>query len=111
MKLIPIPVDRDNVIPYKTWVGLARSMKMLYEQPLHYLTNLQLKKWDRERIGAEDDWIQLNILIHPVKAETTIWLMEEVHRRITAPGALAKYWKDDPAYHEHIDDIHPKLNP
>ncbi|KAH7855577.1 hypothetical protein Vadar_026426 [Vaccinium darrowii] len=79
MKQIPIPTLRGSVIPYDSWVGLGNSLKKLYGQPLHYLTNILLKQWDKARIGCEDEDKPLDILIHPCKAEASIWLIEEVH--------------------------------
>ncbi|KAL8485185.1 hypothetical protein ACS0TY_027476 [Phlomoides rotata] len=52
MKLIPIPTNRGSVIPFTSWVGLGSSIKQLYNQPLHYLINVQLKMMDPERLGA-----------------------------------------------------------
>nr|XP_016486449.1 PREDICTED: protein RDM1-like isoform X3 [Nicotiana tabacum] len=89
--------------------GLAASIKKLYGQPLHYLTNLCIKQRDQMRIGADDEVDPLEMLIHPTKAESSIWLMEEVHRRTSSPHYLAKLWLADPMYHVYIDPIFPKL--
>ncbi|KAG1334013.1 hypothetical protein COCNU_03G001320 [Cocos nucifera] len=54
MKQIPIPAHRGSVIPFTSWQGLAKSVKQLYGQPLHYLTNILLKQWDLSRVGTAD---------------------------------------------------------
>lgn len=109
MKSITIPTNRCTIFPYTTWTGLGSSIKQAYEQPLHYLTNIQLKRMDRERLGADDEHIPLDLIIHPYKAEATIWLIEEVHRRTSSPHHLAELWAADPMYHAFIDAIFPKL--
>ncbi|KAL0348880.1 UNVERIFIED_CONTAM: protein RDM1 [Sesamum angustifolium] len=109
MKLIPIPTKRGTVIPYTSWTGLGSSMKKIYEQPLHYLTNIHLKRLDQERLGAEDEDVPLDMIVHPSKAEASIWLIEEVHRRTSSPHHLAQVWTADPMYHSFIDAVFPKL--
>lgn len=109
MKQIPIPTPRGSVIPFTTWMGLAKSMKQLYGQPLHYLTNILLKQWDRLRIGTEDEHSPLDTIIHPTKAESNIWLIEEVHRRTSSPLHVAKLWQADPMHHTFVDSIFPDL--
>ncbi|KAL0284607.1 UNVERIFIED_CONTAM: protein RDM1 [Sesamum calycinum] len=109
MKLIPIPTKRGTVIPYTSWTGLGNSMKKIYEQPLHYLTNIHLKRLDQERLGAEDEDVPLDMIIHPSKAEASIWLIEEVHRRTSSSHHLAQVWTADPMYHSFIDAVFPKL--
>ncbi|KAL3648995.1 RNA-directed DNA methylation 1 [Castilleja foliolosa] len=109
MKLIPIPAKRGTVIPYTSWTGLGTSMKNIYFQPLHYLTNLHLKRLDQERLGAEDEAVLLDTIIHPSKAEASIWIIEEAHRLTSSPHHLAKLWAADTYYHAYIDDIYPKL--
>lgn len=84
-------------------------MKQIYEQPLHYLTNIHLKRMDGERLGAEDEDISLDLIIHPCKAEATVWLIEEVHRKTSSPHHLADLWAADPLYHAFVDAIFPKL--
>ncbi|XP_061371266.1 protein RDM1 [Gastrolobium bilobum] len=109
MKQIPIPSDRGSVIPFTSWMGLGRSIKQLYGQPLHYLTNVLLKQWDQLRIGSEDEYKPLDNIIHPCKAEATIWLMEEVHRQTSSHALIAELWMVDPMYHGFIDSIFPTL--
>ncbi|KAL6873463.1 hypothetical protein ACP4OV_013545 [Aristida adscensionis] len=89
MKHIPVPSYQGSVIPFTSWMGLGRSMKQLYEQPLHYLTNALLKKWDQQRVGSDDEHRRLDAVIHPVRAETLIWATEEVHRLTTSGDQLA----------------------
>ncbi|KAK4357129.1 hypothetical protein RND71_022739 [Anisodus tanguticus] len=105
---IPIPAHTRSVIPCTSWRGLAASIKNFYGQPLHYLTNLCMKQWDQMRIGADDE-DPLDMLIHLAKAESSIWLMEEVNRRTTSPHYIARLWHADPMYHVYIDPIFPKL--
>ncbi|XP_077245363.1 protein RDM1-like isoform X3 [Tasmannia lanceolata] len=107
MKHIPIPSLRGSLIPFTTWQGLAKSLKKLYGQPLHYLTNVLLKQWDQLRIGTDDEYRPLGVIVHPVKAEATIWLMEEVHRLTSSHHHLAKLWASDPMHHAFVDPIFP----
>lgn len=109
MKTIPIPTSRGSVIPFRTWTGLARSMKQLYGQPLHYLTNILLKQWDQLRVGSEDEHRPLDLIIHPCKAEANIWLVEEVHRLTSSHHHIAKLWLLDSMHHVYVDPIFPQL--
>ncbi|KAF5738654.1 hypothetical protein HS088_TW13G01555 [Tripterygium wilfordii] len=108
MKQLPIPVQRGSVIPFSSWVELGKSIKQLYGQPLHYLTNILLKQWDQLRSGAEDEHKPLDIVIHPCKAEATIWLVEEIHRHTSSHDRIAKMWLSDPRSHAFIDSIFPE---
>ncbi|XP_059666158.1 protein RDM1-like [Cornus florida] len=109
MKLIPVPIHRGSVIPFTSWTGLGKSIKQLYGQPLHYLTNIRLKQWDQMRTGHESEDTPLDTLFHPCKAEASIWLVEEVHRLTTSHCQLAKLWLADPIHHAFIDPIFPKI--
>ncbi|EOY05752.1 hypothetical protein QUC31_016624 [Theobroma cacao] len=109
MKQLPIPTQRGSIIPFTTWMGLGRSIKQLYGQPLHYLTNILLKQWDHLRIGSEDEHSPLDIVIHPCKAEATVWLVEELHRCTSSHHHMAKLWQSDPMHHAFVDSIFPKL--
>ncbi|XP_015170462.1 protein RDM1-like [Solanum tuberosum] len=109
MQMVPLPTRRSSMIPCNSWMGLAASMKELYGQPLHYLTNLSMKQWDRLRIGANDEDVPLDTLIDPAKAEASIWLVEEMHRNTTSPFFIARLWHGDPMYHVYIDAIFPEL--
>ncbi|XLS57813.1 hypothetical protein HN51_007568 [Arachis hypogaea] len=107
MKQIPIPSQRGSVIPFNSWMGLGKSIKQLYGQPLHYLTNVILKQWDQLRLNSKDEYKPLDNLIHPTKAEATIWLMEEVHRQTSSHFQIAELWKLDPMYNCSVDAIFP----
>ncbi|KAJ8768471.1 hypothetical protein K2173_021624 [Erythroxylum novogranatense] len=109
MKSIPVPTQRGSVIPFSSWVGLGKSIKQLYGQPLHYLTNMLLKQWDEMRVGSNDEHLSLDFMIHPCKAEASIWLVEEIHRRTTSPSHVAKLWLANPMYHAYVDSIFPQL--
>ncbi|XP_056169755.1 pentatricopeptide repeat-containing protein At3g22670, mitochondrial isoform X2 [Syzygium oleosum] len=109
MNQITVPTRRGSVIPFTSWMGLGKSIKQLYGQPLHYLTNVQLKQWDQERIGSEAEDEPLDTIIHPSKAEAMIWLVEEVHRRTSSHYYIAKLWKSDPLYHTCVDSVFPEL--
>ncbi|MED6125020.1 Protein rdm1 [Stylosanthes scabra] len=109
MVQIPIPTHRGSVIPFNSWMGLGKSMKQLYGQPLHYLTNVLLKQWDQLRIGSKDEYKPLDNLIHPSKAEAIIWLMEEVHRQTSSHFHIAQLWKVDPVYSSSVDSVFPSL--
>lgn len=110
MKQIQIPKNRGSLIPCTTWMGLGKSIKQLYGQPLHYLTNILLKQLDQKRVGSEDEYTPLDLIIHPSKAEAMIWLMEEVHRSTSSHLFIADLWKSDPFYHASIDSIFPELS-
>lgn len=107
MKQIPIPTHRGSIIPFTSWVGLGNSIKHLYQQPLHYLTNILLKQWDKSRYDSEDEFKPLDTVIHPSKAEATIWLIEEVHRCTSSHHHLAKLWLSDPMHNTFLDSIFP----
>ncbi|KAF5200170.1 Rdm1 [Thalictrum thalictroides] len=109
MKQIQIPSRHGSVVPFTTWQGLAKSLKQLYGQPLHYLTNVLLKQWDQSRLGSDNEHRPLDAIIHPRKAEATIWLMEEVHRLTSSHHHLAKLWLLDPMHHAFVDPIFPRL--
>ncbi|XP_071690292.1 protein RDM1-like [Rutidosis leptorrhynchoides] len=109
MKQIPIPVQRGSVISFTSWSGLAKSMKQMYQQPLHYLTNVRVKEWDQMRSDADINGEPLDTVIHPCKAESNIWLMEEVHRLTTSHQFLAKLWLANPMYNASIDTVSPQL--
>jgi len=109
MEQIPIPSSQGSVIPFTSWMGLGQSIKKLYGQPLHYLTNIILKQWDQMRIGSEDEYRRLDDIIHPCKAEATIWLMEQVHRQASSHLHLANLWKKDPMHNGFVDSIFPTL--
>ncbi|XP_071732876.1 protein RDM1-like [Rutidosis leptorrhynchoides] len=109
MKQIPIPAQRGSVISFTSWSSLAKSMKQLYWQPLHYLTNVRVKEWDQMRSDDVINGEPLDTIIHPCKAETNIWLMEEVHRLTTCHQFLAKLWLANPMYNAFIDSVFPQL--
>ncbi|XP_074268468.1 protein RDM1-like [Silene latifolia] len=109
MNKVPIPNNRGSVILCNSWTGLAKSLKELYGQPLHYLTNVLLKQWDQARFETGDDYQPLDTVVHPLKAESTIWLIEEVHRRTASHHQLSKLWMQDPVYHAFIDPLFPKI--
>ncbi|ESQ47590.1 hypothetical protein EUTSA_v10021679mg [Eutrema salsugineum] len=108
MKRLPIPTNRGSVIPFRSWVGLSNSIKELYGQPLHYLTNVLLQRWDQSRIGSDSEDQCLDSIIHPSKAEATIWLVEEIHRLTSSHHQIARLWGSDPMYHSFIDSIIPE---
>ncbi|XP_074584172.1 protein RDM1-like isoform X2 [Curcuma longa] len=105
MGQLHIPSKLGSVVPYTSWQGLAKSLKQLYGQPLHYLTNILMKQWDESRVGHDKEYQHLDTIIHPAKAEALIWVTEEVHRSTTSHHYLAKLWASDPMYHIHIDPI------
>ncbi|CDP00920.1 unnamed protein product [Coffea canephora] len=109
MRQIPIPLLRGSVVPFTSWTGLGTSLKQLYGQPLHYLTNVHLRQLDILRIGAEDEDRPLDTIIPPPKAEASIWLIEEVHRLSSSHHHLAKLWHNDPLHHIFIDPIFIEL--
>ncbi|XP_019423458.1 PREDICTED: protein RDM1-like [Lupinus angustifolius] len=109
MKQIPIPSHRGSIIPFTSWMGLGRSIKQLYGQPLHYLTNILLNQWDQLRIGSSHEYTPLDDIVHPCKAEATIWLMEEIHRQTSSHVQIAQHWKRDPMYNAFVDSNIPTL--
>lgn len=78
-------------------------MKQLYKQPLHYLTNVQMKQWDKARLDTEQEQVPMDNFVHPAKAEATVWLIEEIHRQNTSHLFLAKIWSNEPLYHAFVD--------
>ncbi|KAK4493476.1 hypothetical protein RD792_006006 [Penstemon davidsonii] len=85
------------------------SLKTIYGQPLHYITNIHLKLLDKAMLGVEDELVPLDTIIHPVKAEMSIWIIEEVHRLTTLPLELHRLWLDYPMYLANIEAlIYPK---
>ncbi|CAF2099230.1 BnaA05g16980D [Brassica napus] len=110
MKELPLPTSRGSLIPFTRWVGLGMSIKELYGQPLHYLTNVLLQRWDQARLGGDSEDQSLDLIIHPLKAEATIWLVEEIHRLTSSHLQIAELWGSDPMYHMLIDPIIPKLS-
>ena len=109
MKKVSIPCQRGSVIPCNSWMGLAKSIKELYGQPLHYLTNILLKQWDQARFETGEEFQPLDTIIHSVKAEATIWFIEEVHRRTASYHQISKLWLRDPMYRAFVDPIFPSL--
>nr|DAD48730.1 TPA_asm: hypothetical protein HUJ06_018667 [Nelumbo nucifera] len=83
MKQISVPSQCASVILFTSWQGLGKSIKQLYGQPLHYLTNILLKQWDQSRIGAEDEYRPLDAIIHPCKAEAM--LLDPMHYAFVDP--------------------------
>ncbi|XP_021296080.1 protein RDM1-like [Herrania umbratica] len=115
MKQLPVPdalesSSSSSVLPFITWQGLAESMKHKYEQPLHYLTHILLKQWDESRDSTKNNEPikPIGNVIHPSKAESTIWVAEEFNRQFASHHYLAKLWLSDPNYHEFVDTIIPK---
>ncbi|KAI4339260.1 hypothetical protein MLD38_024220 [Melastoma candidum] len=98
MKKIEVPKDRGSLIPFVTWATLGKSIEQLYGQPLHYLTNIALRQLDQKRLGSEDEYMPLDLVMHPCKAEAMIWLMEEVHRSTSSYLYIAELWRSDPFY-------------
>ncbi|GKV42407.1 hypothetical protein SLEP1_g49816 [Rubroshorea leprosula] len=109
MKAVPVPAQWGSVIPFTSWMGLGRLIKQLYGQPLHYLTNVLLKRWDQLRFGNEDEDMTLDIIVRPCEAEATIWLIEEAHRLTTSSHHIAKLWLSDPMHDAFVDPIFPEL--
>ncbi|KAB2596131.1 hypothetical protein D8674_031581 [Pyrus ussuriensis x Pyrus communis] len=92
MKQIPVPMTRRKDAIFVSWLALANSMKQFYGQPLHYLTHV-LKP--------------MGSIIHPRRAESTIWDVEKVHRRCTSHTNLANLWLSDPGYHAFVHEVVP----
>ncbi|KAK6777785.1 hypothetical protein RDI58_024503 [Solanum bulbocastanum] len=90
MKLVPMPTQCGFVILFTSWVGFATSMKEFYGQPLHYLTNVQMKKFDQMRLGADNEDVPIDTIIDSGKAKATIWIIEEVHRSTSSHHYIAR---------------------
>ncbi|KAK7394200.1 hypothetical protein VNO78_14722 [Psophocarpus tetragonolobus] len=106
MKKKAIPKYRINEVVVVNWKGLAKSMKRLYGQPLHYLTHKLCKEWDKSRFGSKDEEKPLNAIYDNWRdAEDTVWKVEEVHRLCTSPLHLAMLWLHDPEYHIIINEV------
>ncbi|BBG97969.1 RNA-DIRECTED DNA METHYLATION 1 [Prunus dulcis] len=107
MKHIPIPKNRRKDAVFVTWWALANSMKQFYGQPLHYMTQVLVKQWDESRIGSAEEEKPMDNIIHPRRAESTIWDVEQVHRQCTSHIHLAKLWLSDPDYYAFVDEVIP----
>ncbi|KAK6933182.1 Protein RDM1, plant [Dillenia turbinata] len=105
MKSIQIPDLLKLEIPFATWQDLAQAIKILYKQPLHYLTNVLLEKWDHSRMGTKDDQKPMDEIIHPIKAEELIWMIESIHRSNTDYFYLAGLWVSHPDHQAFIDFV------
>ncbi|KAK6777784.1 hypothetical protein RDI58_024502 [Solanum bulbocastanum] len=108
MMVVPMPTQRGFVIHFISWVGFAASMKEFYGQPLHYLTNVQMKKFDQMRLCFDNEDVPLDTIINQGKAEATIWIIK-VHRCTSSHHYIARLWLADPMYHCHVDAIFPEL--
>ncbi|KAL8158248.1 protein RDM1-like [Apium graveolens] len=103
MMHLTIPTQRGAIVPFSSWREFGNSMKEIYKQPLHYLTNVFLRQLDQNRIGADDVDKRLDTIIHPAKAEVFLWMTEEIHRLTTSPHQLATLWLNNPMYKAFID--------
>uniref|UniRef100_A0A7N0VHM7 Uncharacterized protein n=1 Tax=Kalanchoe fedtschenkoi TaxID=63787 RepID=A0A7N0VHM7_KALFE len=63
MRSITIPNRRGSLVPCNIWMGLGKSLKQLYGQPLHYLTKVRLKELDQLRIGTYDEYKPLDSIM------------------------------------------------
>ncbi|WVZ06373.1 hypothetical protein V8G54_019719 [Vigna mungo] len=100
-----IPRERLKEMVVVNWRGLAKTMKTLYGQPLHYLTEELCKEWDKSRIGSKNEEKALNSILSWREAEETVWKVEAVHRLCTSPVHLALLWLNDPQYHLIVDEV------
>ena len=107
MKRKPIPQARLREAVVVNWQGLAKTLKNLYGQPLHYLTVLLCKQWDQSRFGGDDEGKPLDAIFKWRNAESTIWRVEEIHRLCTSPIHLAMLWLSDPEYRAFVDEVVP----
>ena len=106
MKQLSVPVAQESssILPFNTWQNLAELMKQKYEQPLHYLTHILLKQWDQSR-ASTNEIKPIGNVIHPSKAEATVWVIEEFNRQFACHHYLAKLWLSDPNYHDFVDTV------
>ncbi|XP_022764270.1 protein RDM1-like [Durio zibethinus] len=107
---VPVALETSPELPFITWQKLAESMKQKYEQPLHYLTHMLLKQWDQSRASTTKNELikPISNVIHPSKAEATVWVVEEFNRQFASHHYLAELWLSDPNYHDFVDTITPK---
>ncbi|OMO96847.1 Protein RDM1 [Corchorus olitorius] len=112
MKLlsVPVTVESPSKLPFITWQDLAKSIKQKYGQPLHYLTHNLLKQWDESRANNKNEINNNPIgnVIDPLKAEATLWVVEEFNRQFASHHYIAKLWICDPKYHDFVDSMNPK---
>ncbi|XVE52669.1 hypothetical protein DITRI_Ditri02bG0141200 [Diplodiscus trichospermus] len=108
MKRLPVPValGSSSIPAFTSWKKLGESMKEKFEQPLHYLTQIQLKQWDQSR-AITNEMKPIGSIIHPNKAEATVWVVEEFNRQFACHQYLAKLWLSDPNYHDFVDAVIP----
>lgn len=107
MMHLAIPTQRGAIVPFSRWTGFGKAMKEIYKQPLHYLTNVYLKQLDQNQIGSDDADKRLDTIIHPAKAEVSLWMTEEIHRLTTSPRQLVTLWLNNPMYKVFIDPYAP----
>ncbi|XP_057424266.1 protein RDM1-like [Lotus japonicus] len=107
IKIMPIPAGRIENGIFFTWEELAKSLRILYGQPIHYLTYKLIKQWDEAMIGNGDEKKALVAMFGFSKAESTIWGVENIHRLTTSPTQLAKLWLEDPNYHAAVAEVLP----
>ncbi|CAJ1842049.1 unnamed protein product [Sphenostylis stenocarpa] len=106
MEKKPVPTHRLNHdIVVVNWKGLGKTLKTLYGEPLHYLTQNVCKEWDKSRFGSENEEKPLNVILSWREAEDTVWKVEAVHRLCTSPVHLAMLWLHDPEYHVFLDEV------
>ncbi|KAK4493477.1 hypothetical protein RD792_006007 [Penstemon davidsonii] len=79
---------------------------------LYTTSNIHLKLLDKAMLGAEDELVPLETIIHPVKAEMSIWMIEEVHRFTNLPLELHRLCSLKTIYGQplhYFTNIHLKL--
>ncbi|KAK7374840.1 hypothetical protein VNO80_08283 [Phaseolus coccineus] len=100
-----IPRDGVKEMMVVNWKGLAKTLKTLYGQPLHYLTQKLCNEWDKSRFGSDNEEKPLSAIFSWREAVDTIWRVEAVHRLCTSPVHLAVLWLDDPEYRVIVNEV------
>ncbi|XP_054782557.1 protein RDM1-like [Prosopis cineraria] len=105
MKKTPIPRARLSNAMAVNWQGLAKTLENSYGQPLHYLTHMLCKQWDKSRFGAEDGEKPLDSILSAEKAESILWEVEAVHRLSSSHVHLSTLWLTDPHFEAFVDQV------
>ncbi|GKV42418.1 hypothetical protein SLEP1_g49826 [Rubroshorea leprosula] len=95
------------MLPEVLWVLMKRAE--LYQE---YMKEVPIPA-QRGSVTPFTSWMgldtPLDIIVHPFKAEATIWLIEETHLHTTYSHHIAKLRLSDPMHDDFVDPILPEL--
>ncbi|KAI9085655.1 hypothetical protein K1719_032498 [Acacia pycnantha] len=105
MKKTAIPRARLSNLVVVNWKGLAKTLEKSYGQPMHYMTHMLCRQWDKARFGGEDSEKALDSIMSAEKAEALMWEVESVHRLTTSHVHLASLWLSDPHFQVFVNQV------